>query len=822
MSALTERRPRVEQSEQPPHEPISGPRRFRPDIQGLRAVAVLLVILYDARVPLVRGGYVGVDVFFVISGFLITGQLVREVSHRGRVHFSEFYLKRIRRLLPPAAIVVISTMLVARRWAPPLQVTPWSWDAIYTAFYGINYRLAALGVNYQNADGQVSPFQHYWSLAVEEQYYIIWPVLITVIVLLSGRRRWLRVLPAVLVAAVVVSLFTSTQLLHTNAPLAYFSMQSRAWELGVGALLALGAGRFARLKLGPAGLLSYLGVVLIVGSAVWFTDQTAFPGLPATVPVAGAALVILAGCHPVAAGAERTLLRWRPMQGVGRVSYSWYLWHWPMVVMLPLIAPNYTFGWVRNLEAMVLALWLATLTYFLVEAATLRSAFRKLFWAAGGLVTSAAMIGAALAVVATMPTLVGTGAAESAVTTDRSADASYVQRVADQIERSSAIRAAPKNLTPDLVSASHDYPETSIHGECRTNYLVVDQGDCVSGDPAGTKTMVLVGDSQAEQWEPAFATAGSREHWKVITWAKSACPFANLSIFNPQLGRQYTECDQWRAKTMARILALKPDLVVMGQSDSVIGKAFSDQQWADATVQSAQTFTKARIPVTYMLDSVYPLHDVPQCVTQHLGDVRQCMAHGRVDWVERRHDVVAHTLSNARVPVVEPEPWQCANGQCPVIVGNILVYRDSRLMSASYSRWLAPLVQPLLAAKATVTNTVASTKATTPRRTPESTGKKTPSRPTMSADNRQVSQKRSKSKKLTIGDGQWLVGRDISAGTYRTMSASDNCYWARLADVVQSTRLQDGTGKGTLTARITAKDKAFVSISCGLWRRILK
>jgi peptidoglycan/LPS O-acetylase OafA/YrhL len=241
-------------------------RRFRPDIQGLRAIAILLVVLYHADVPRVDGGYIGVDVFFVISGYLITGQLVRELATTGRISLSEFYLRRVRRLLPSAVVVILSTLLVARAFAPPLFTIPLSVDAIFAALYTLNYRLAAEGINYQNAGASPSAFQHLWSLGVEEQFYICWPLLIIFAVLVT-HRWWRDLLPLMFLGVVGVSLYISQYLLATDAPMSYFSVESRAWEFGIGALLALASGMLSRIrpKIRTGLLFAGLGVIIFTG-----------------------------------------------------------------------------------------------------------------------------------------------------------------------------------------------------------------------------------------------------------------------------------------------------------------------------------------------------------------------------------------------------------------------------------------------------------------------------------------------------------------------------------------------------------------------------
>jgi peptidoglycan/LPS O-acetylase OafA/YrhL len=270
-------------------------RRFRPDIQGLRAIAILLVVLYHAHVPGIRGGYVGVDVFFVISGYLITSQLVREVAKSGRLSLVQFYLKRVRRLLPSAVVVIVSTLCAAWAFAPPLLSKMLSVDGIFAALYTLNYRLAIEGINYQNAGAAPSAFQHFWSLGVEEQFYLFWPLLISLAIMLT-RRWWRGLLLVFFLVVIVVSLYISQHLLATDAPMSYFSVQSRAWEFGVGAIVALGSGMFARVPPNIRFWISLSGLTSIIFSGLFYTDATQFPGAHALLPVLGTALAISAGC----------------------------------------------------------------------------------------------------------------------------------------------------------------------------------------------------------------------------------------------------------------------------------------------------------------------------------------------------------------------------------------------------------------------------------------------------------------------------------------------------------------------------------------------
>ena len=664
---------------------------FRADIQGLRALAVLLVILYHSRVPGVSAGYVGVDVFFVISGFLITTQLAGEAARTGHVRLLTFWAKRIRRLLPVALVVVAATVAVARFRLPPLQVPDVVTHAVWSTFYGINYRLAAEDVDYQRAGADPSPLQHYWSLSVEEQFYVLWPLLVLAALWL-GRRRVRHALPLLVALVVSISLVLSALVTVSDPSLAYFALHTRAWELGAGALVALGAGRLARIDRRAAPVMAWGGLGAITVSAVAYSDATAFPGLVALLPVGGAALVIAAGCGGQTGSVTRVFDR-PAVQVVATLSYGWYLWHWPVLVLAP--GQLDAWGWVGGLALCAGALVLAAITHRFVERPTQASMLPTRAWLGIGAALSAATVGIAALTQASLPSLVGSGPAVTTVSTTAPADAAYLRQVEATIARSSAAKAVPRNLKPSLRTASEDTTESSHSPEqCLSTYLRTDQGACVYGDPRAVRTVVLFGDSHMEQWQPAFDLAGKRDRWKVVVWTKSACPLADLPVPLAGEGRRYTECDTWRDQTVQRIIALAPDLVVTSQSD---GDAMNhpDEEYARSSVATVRRLRTAGLDVDYLLDDEHGSQDVPLCLSGSMDDATRCGRPERSYLSPRRAYVVA-ALTAAGISTTDPAPWQCAEDTCPPVVGNLLVYRDRTHLSATYVRWLTPMVQSLL------------------------------------------------------------------------------------------------------------------------------
>ncbi len=353
---------------QPPgtEGPPAGERRFRPDIQGLRAVAILLVVLFHAGVPGFGGGYVGVDVFFVISGYVITGVLLRERARSGRTSIPSFYGRRARRIIPAATLVIIVTVVAAYHYLGSLSGHTTAVDGQWAAVFLANFHFAATSTNYLASLRPPSALQNYWSLAVEEQFYIVYPAVFVLSVRGAKRLNSRTRLALVLVAVIGASFAYSVVLTPANASSAFFSPFTRAWELALGALVAVGGDRLQRIPRPLAALASWVGIAAIASADLTLTSTSVYPGALVAIPVAGAGLVIAGGAAQPLWGAE-SLLRRRPFQVVGLISYSLYLWHWPILVIAAQSRGATTLPVWDNVWLLLLATGLATLTYLLLE-----------------------------------------------------------------------------------------------------------------------------------------------------------------------------------------------------------------------------------------------------------------------------------------------------------------------------------------------------------------------------------------------------------------------------------------------------------------------
>lgn len=691
-------------------------RRFRTDIEGLRAVAVLAVVLYHAGVPGMSGGFVGVDVFFVVSGFLITGLLWRDVA-AGGVRLGAFYAARARRLLPAAALVLVVTAGAAVLLLPPLQARSALGDAIAGALYVGNYRFAISGTDYL-AETNPSPLQHFWSLGVEEQFYLLWPGLIVGTAWLVGRRFGAAaarsVLPYVLVLAAVGAASFAVSLAWTHAwpSWAFFSLPSRAWELALGGLVALTAGLWRRLPPVVAALLGWVGLALIAVACVRASAATPFPGTAAVYPVLGAALVIAAGCATPNLGAGRMLSKSLP-KAIGRVSYSWYLWHWPVLVLAPAVLGT-ALGLGSRLALVVISLGLAILTLHLVEnparfAETLRrSAWRSL--AVGGVVTATAVC-AVLVLSLTRPAPTGSGApavpvalsAPSVPAVPQTISAPTVtpaapgvspvrEQVRAAVAASAELRAVPVNLDPPLGDVPK--PEVFVNG-CVLSWLDVDQPQCVSGDDTAATRVALVGDSHAAMWQPALEGAASQQQWRLETMSKVTCPLLDLPIRSPYLGRTFTECAQWRDAAISRLERQPPQLIVLDMSrryGADFGFTSYDPAWVDALGRLVGRLRGTGARVLVLGPAPDPHATVPACLSGHLDDATACAPTRGAGLNAGGIAAESAAVQAAGGQYADLSDLFCTDVRCPVIVGNTLVYRDDNHITGEYATLLAPVL----------------------------------------------------------------------------------------------------------------------------------
>ena len=693
---------------------------MRTDVQGLRAVAVLLVVVTHLGVDAVPGGYVGVDVFFVISGFLITGLLLRARERPDapglRGALVDFYARRARRILPAATVVLVATCAASAVLLPVARVTEILTDAWWSALFAANVRFAMVETDYF-AEGQpVSPLQHYWSLAVEEQFYLVWPVLLLVVAGLAVRRGRDPVarIQHVLTALVLASLAWSVWATYASPDTAYFSTFTRGWQLGAGALLAVvlhrrttsAPTRHAREPRGRApvpGLLAGAGVVMVVAAALVLTPDSPVPGVVAAVPVLGAVALLLAGALP---GGDGTLvaraLSVRPMQVVGDWSYSIYLWHFPVIV----VARSHL-GGLSPLAALVCVVAigvLSGLTYHLVEQPFRRrdSRWDRARWA---LPMYPAAVGTlAIGVLASQlwldQRLAETEGNPAIEVADYGRDGLSRDPVRALVQASVLAaeegRPIPGGLVPGLVDIRSD---TASLGDC--DYRTGTRELCPEGDADADRLIVLAGDSHARAWSPAVRLLGERLGYRVLTLAYTGCP-TNLAVrLDPETGREWEECTDFVDFTLDTVADLQPELVLVSNAPlapvldvdtgEVVEREAGPEVFGDALdrgLSAALERLGADADRVVLLANTPKLQREQAVCLSRASDLGECLLSPEraPRRLQRGFIEVAERVG---AEAIDAEKWFCEQLRCPSVVGRFITMRDSEHMTTAYSEHLA-------------------------------------------------------------------------------------------------------------------------------------
>ncbi|MCC8247249.1 acyltransferase family protein [Saccharothrix luteola] len=680
-------------TEEPSSARANGEARpaVRVDIQGMRALAVGLVICYHLRPEWLPGGFVGVDVFFVLSGFLIIGTLTGEVRRTGRVGLLDFYARRIRRLLPAATVVLLAVtaaviaVLPQSRWPTVLR------EVLFSAVNAQNWLLAVLSNDYGHATVGASPVQHFWSLAVEEQFYLVIPLVLLVAAVLAARRGAGPVRYAVVaVGAITVASFAfSVWYTPVDPGAAYFVTPTRMWELGIGGLAAMALhrlrpGRVVRVLLGWGGL------VAVLASAFWFTTGMAFPGWIAALPTVGTAAMLLARDDSLA-----RVLGLRPLTYVGDISYSLYLWHWPVIVFVLEFTGREVLDRYQVVFAGSLSLVLAALSKHFVEDPFRRRKRDRRRVTYG--------IGAAMVAVTVAVASGGWASAESTLAALRGRsviDADHPGALALDPTRPVPARAGIP-LAPDPAVAGEDGPLGDLPGDCNVYDMTAEPSACTYGAPEATKTAVIVGDSHAAQFSSALAEFVRHEgagRWRVKVVVRNGCPFT--AVPPSEAGTPLAVCSDENLKKLDLIRDLKPDLVVTAAMSPESYRADLDWTWEspDRAVEGYRTMltalSDAAIPVAVIRELPRPARPVVPCLERRPDDPADCDT-PRARAVGSATDPLADAATGLPgVRVVDLTDWICRADTCPAVVGNVVVYRDNHLTD-TYVRSLA---DPLLAA----------------------------------------------------------------------------------------------------------------------------
>lgn len=632
---------------------------YRADLEGLRAVAVLLVVAVHASVAGLGGGFVGVDVFFVLSGFLITGLIVHEADTARPFSFVTFYVRRLRRLMPALLLMVLVVSVVAAVLLAPSVQREQSTAAATAVLWVSNIYFALADHSYFSLGAKTNLFLHTWSLGVEEQFYLVWPALLIWLIRPSGAHGRARLKLGMLVVA-AVSLVSCIYLTYVTPRLAFYMMPLRAWQFAAGALVWLylkeptqEASQIQPRVLQAAG---WIGLGLIVGAALYLHEGMPYPSAWALLPTLGAMGVIAAGCTSATTVGVSRILSWHPLQWLGHVSYSWYLWHWPILLLgAALIGATEP---VARLGLVLLSLLIATVSYYLIET-PVRS--QKLWLMRPRMAVFGAL---ALMILANSLCL-------------------------NWNTRATRIMQSPEHQR--FVLAHLDAPVIYSLG-CDDWYHSARVKVCAFGSKKAKHTVVLLGDSHAGQWFPAVAKVFDRRDWRLLVMTKSACPMVDEPFFYERIGKVYTVCAKWREAALAQIAKVKPGVVLL--SSALV--RFDKSQWIHGTAEVLEKLSPVAGHVFIIRDTPHLTFDGPNCLAAHVGRPQwlnklspSCQSSFRDKYANRVYhwlQQVAKRYPNVRA--IDMNANICPLGACKAMRDDTVVFRDSQHMTRSFAATL--------------------------------------------------------------------------------------------------------------------------------------
>ena len=672
---------------------------YQSEIQGLRAVAVLLVVLFHLWPSLFPGGYIGVDVFFVISGYLITGHLYREVSTTGTLSLRRFWARRIRRLLPAALLVLTVSAVATVLFLPATIWTQTARQIAASALYVQNWALAADAIDYMAHDDMPTLAQHFWSLSVEEQFYVFWPLLILGLAVLTGRstsRRTTTTRTTLLLGlgvTGVLSLVWSVVATADNQATAYFATPTRVWEFVAGGLVAVAAGSGIRSHKVP-GVLGWLGLLAIVVAALVFTGRSSFPGWIALLPVLGTVAVIVHG----ATTSRFTAARWlslRPMTFIGDISYSVYLWHWPLIIVIPYLTgvDLRTLDKIGILGATVLLAWLSKI--LVEDPLRSRPILVVMPWRSYAFAVLGMAVVVGVSVVITDE--INRRAEAASLAGDTIGQCSGPEALDPTNECESVAGSGPLVPPPEVVMLQNSRPP---YRGCQQSILPADLRECSIGsrDPRPERVVAIVGDSHATHWFAAFDQLGRERNWKVLTYVKASCPATTARRVLPdeQTEEAALSCRAWGSDVRRTIAADKRISYVFAAAYSSAYRYAEDpdrplddpridgfqEVWASWTSREKEVFVIRDVPPTRG-------EDVPNCLATRPHDRLACAtsANGLPD--DDAADA-ALAMDEPRVHVIDLTDKFCDSRTCYPVVGDLIVYSDVSHLTTGYAKALAP------------------------------------------------------------------------------------------------------------------------------------
>lgn len=618
---------------------------FRADIEGLRAIAVILVVAAHFELPGFAGGFIGVDIFFVISGYLITSLLWRERQETGHIRLLRFYVNRLRRLLPALVVMLVVSSFAAWWFVPGSQHPVQSEAAAAAVLWASNLLFAFSSIDYFAEATSSNAFLHTWSLGVEEQFYLLWPLLLLLLAYRS--QQYTKRLTWFLVVVASVSLLVCLQLAQSHPIQAFYLMPTRAWQFAAGALVWV-ASRHTPPTKAQARLASGIGMLLLLVGLVYIGETTVYPSWWALLPTGAASALLWSGRYSEKFGLT-AVLSVGPMQALGRLSYTWYLWHWPVLVIGEHLAPIKGDA-VHTAVAIFLSLALAVMTHYGVENPIRfgRPAKYRDRWQLGIALTFMVLVSALML---------------------RWSNSSHAQ-----LEQKTDFFAQIKRDIPVIYNdGCDDYYHSDALKICRY------------GNLQASNTVVLLGDSIGAQWFNAIESTFDPQSWQVVVLTKSSCPMVDEPYFLTRIGREYTECSTWRNRAIAWLQTQRVHHLFIGGSAN---RNFSPQQWMDGTRRILEQLATHAEHVHLMEPTPALTFDGPDCLKAR--GLENCLSPAANPKLTVASQALQHSLREfSNVHWLKTMEWVCPRGQCHAmrtIDGqDVAIFRDSQHITASFA-----------------------------------------------------------------------------------------------------------------------------------------
>jgi peptidoglycan/LPS O-acetylase OafA/YrhL len=678
----------------------TSPAHFLPHIQGLRAIAVLLVVVYHFWPGRLQGGYIGVDIFFVISGFLITGQLTRELERTGRIRLPSFYAKRARRLLPASILVLIFSAIATLVILPLSSLGENLREILASTFYVENWSLVVSSVDYLAASNDATTVQHYWSLSLEEQFYILWPLMLLGATALAIKfwsgRRW-RALILVVAIATVLSLAFSIFYTQTSPAQAYFNTFTRAWEFGAGAILAL-LPRFRPRQAWLSNVVGYAGILTLLATGYLYDKATPFPGYAAILPVVGTMAIIVAHRRDNWWDAGR-VLSWRPVAFIGDISYSLYLWHWPLIVIAPFV-PGWGLSFVNRVALFLFCFLLAWLTKRFVEDPARSWTFltsRKPRITFGFMLAAMALSCAFVLTTSVVQQPKYDAAASQLASTVADPPACFGAASGPTDGLAPIEPCVNPDLATELIpSAGFGNADRPSNPQCLVTLNDSTLFPCHFGsdDPSAPR-VALIGDSHAYALLDSFIALAKQNGWNLTTYIKGGCPWTTT----PLAARDAfaISCDQWRAHLTDELAKEKPfDIVFTAAlTDRTVPNTADDEKISTAGYTEAwKQVLDEGTPIMTLVDNPSWEDDPNKClrISASTSDCAEPRSEGL-----QKIDPIASAARAAKaagsdVTLLDFSDTYCSSTECFAEVGGANVYRDQDHLTRTFASTLGPFI----------------------------------------------------------------------------------------------------------------------------------